>query len=109
MVVQEIQKQPVSGELVHVDFLEIDLDQAMEFVVPVAYQGVAKGVDLGGELQTFKDTVKLKGCPMDVPDTIDVDITNLEQGGAGITYGDLAIPEGVEMMEKPEVTCITVY
>jgi large subunit ribosomal protein L25 len=50
----------------------------------------------------------LKGCPLDIPDVIQVDITPLEQGGAGLTYGDLPIPANVEMLEKSNVTCVTV-
>lgn len=109
VLVQEIQKEPVSGGLLHVDFLEIDLQKAAKFTVPIEYVGTAKGVDLGGELQVFKDTVQLRGCPLDIPDVVQVDITPLEQGGAGITYGDLAIPENVEMLEKADTTCVTVY
>jgi large subunit ribosomal protein L25 len=109
VLVQEIQKDPVSGTLVHVDFLEIELDQALEFIVPIDYVGTAKGVDLGGDLQIFKYQVKLKGNPLDIPDSIEVDITPLEQGGPGVTYGDLMVPEKVEMLEKADVTCVTVY
>ena len=109
VMVQEIQKEPVSGSLLHVDFLEIDLKKAAKFTVPIEYVGTAKGVDLGGELQVFKSTVQLRGCPLDIPDVIQVDITPLEQGGAGLTYGDLAIPENVEMLEKADTTCVVVF
>jgi large subunit ribosomal protein L25 len=108
VLVQEIQKNPVSGKLVHVDFLEIDLAKELTFIVPIEYVGAAKGVDLGGELHTFKNTIHLKGCPLDIPDVIQVDITPLEQGGPGVTYGDLPIPTNVAMLEKPSVTCVSV-
>ncbi|WP_028582940.1 50S ribosomal protein L25 [Desulfogranum mediterraneum] len=109
VLIQEIQKEPVTGSLVHVDFLEIELDQAQEFKVPINYVGTAKGVDLGGEMQIFKNELKLKGCPLDIPDEIEVDVTPLEQGGAGITFGDLPLSDKVEMLEKESVTCVTVY
>ncbi len=109
VLVQEIQKTPVYGSLLHVDFLEVDLQKSAQFTVPIEYIGTAKGVDLGGELQTFKDTIKLQGCPLDIPDVIQADITQLEQGGAGLTYGDLAIPEKVTMLEKADTVCVTVY
>ncbi len=108
VLVQEIQKEPVSGDLLHVDFLEIDLKNAANFTVPIEYVGTAKGVDLGGELQVFKDSVRLRGCPLDIPDVIQVDITPLEQGGAGLSYGDLVIPENVEMLEKAKTICVAV-
>lgn len=108
VLVQEIQKDPVTGSLLHVDFLEIDLQKTANFTVPIEYVGTAKGVDLGGELHIFKDKVHLRGCPLDIPDVIQVDITPLEQGGAGLTFGDLAIPANVEMLEKAGVTCVAV-
>lgn len=109
VLVQEIQKEPVSGGLLHVDFIEIDLKKAARFSVPIEYVGTAKGVDLGGELQVFKETIQLRGCPLDIPDVVKVDITQLEQGGAGLTYGDLVIPENVEMLEKADAVCVAVF
>ncbi len=109
VLVQEIQKEPVSGSLLHVDFLEIDLNKPVKFKVPIEYVGTAKGVDLGGELQVFKGEMQLRGCPLDIPDVIKVDITPLEQGGAGLTFGDLPIPEKVEMLEKSDTLCVIVY
>ena len=97
VLIQEIQKEPVSGNILHVDFIEIDLKKPAKFT------------DLGGELQVFKDSIQLRGCPMDIPDVVKVDISPLEQGGAGLTYNDLAIPENVEMLEKSDVTCVIVY
>lgn len=108
VLVQEIQKDPLTGRLLHVDFLEIDLQKAASFSVPIEYVGTAKGVDLGGELHVFKDTIQLRGCPLDIPDVIQVDITPLEQGGPGLTYGDLAVPANVQMLEKASVTCVAV-
>lgn len=108
VLVQEIQKDPLSGSLLHIDFLEIDLNKAEAFTVPLEYVGTAKGVDLGGELHVFKETVTLRGCPLDIPDSISVDITPLEQGGAGLTYGDIPMPPKVELLEKPAVVCVAV-
>lgn len=109
VLVQEIQKDPITGALVHVDFLEIDLSKPLKFTVPVEYTGTAKGVDLGGELQIFKEAVQLQGCPLDIPDVIKADITPLEQGGAGLTYGDLPVPANVQMLETPGTVCVAVH
>ncbi|MDD2462985.1 MAG: 50S ribosomal protein L25 [Desulfobulbus sp.] len=109
VLVQEIQKDPVTGGLLHVDFLEVALDKPLKFTVPVEYTGTAKGVDLGGELEVYKESITLRGCPLDIPDVIQADITPLEQGGAGLTYGDLAVPANVEMLEKAKTVCVTVH
>ncbi len=108
VLIQEIQKEPITGSLLHVDFLEIDLNKALTFTVPIEYTGKAKGMELGGELQVFKRTVRLRGCPLDIPDMIKADITPLEQGGPGLTYGNLTLPANVEMLEKADTVCVAV-
>jgi len=107
-IVQEIQKDPVSDRLIHVDFLEIDINKPMEFLVPINLVGVARGVDMGGELVVHASEVRLRGCPLDIPDAIEMDITELDRGGAGLTFGDLPVPENVEMLEDPEKTFVEV-
>ncbi|NOX79672.1 MAG: 50S ribosomal protein L25 [Deltaproteobacteria bacterium] len=108
VLVKEIQKNPVTEQLIHVDFLEIPLDQPREFTVPIQYLGKARGVDKGGLLQVFRSSVQLRGCPLDIPDTLEVDITELDQGQAGLTCDDLNIPGNVELLDKRETVCVAV-
>lgn len=108
VLVQEIQKNPVTDTVVHVDFLEIDLDKNLNFIVPVEFTGVARGVDMGGELQVFKKSVTLRGCPLDIPDSIVTDITTLDRGAAGVKVGDLLLPEKVEILDDVNITCVAV-
>ncbi len=107
VLVQEIQKEPVSDQLVHVDFLEIDLQEKREFFVPISFVGVAKGVDMGGEMEVFSSRVRLKGCPLDIPDSIETDITYLDRGEK-MLLGDLKLPDNVEMVDSPEFVCVSV-
>ncbi|MCL7488209.1 MAG: 50S ribosomal protein L25 [Desulfobulbaceae bacterium] len=99
VLVQEIQKNPVTDSLVHIDFLEIDLEKPAVFTVPLQYTGTPKGVDLGGELQKVATAIKLKGCPLDIPDYVEVDIKGLGRGES-LTFDDIALPEKVEMLSK---------
>lgn len=108
VLVQEIQKDPATDKLVHVDFLEIELDKPLDFRVPVEFTGVARGVDMGGELQILKDQVRLRGCPLDIPDSLKADITELDRGEAGVTFGDLELPPNVELLDNAELTCVQV-
>ena len=107
VLVKEIQKNPVTDRLVHVDFFEIALEKPTVFTVPIKYVGTAKGVDLGGELQISKDKVKLSGCPLDIPNFIEVDISELDRGD-GLKVADLSTSDKVEMLEKSEAACISV-
>ncbi len=108
VLVKEIQKNPVTEQLIHVDFIEISLDQPREFTVPIQYLGKARGVDKGGLLQVLRAGVKLRGCPLDIPDTIAVDISELDMGQAGLTCDDLDIPNNVELIEKRDTVCVAV-
>ncbi len=108
-LVQEIQKHPVVERVMHVDFLEIELDQPVDFTVPLRLDGVAKGVELGGELQVPIHSVTLRGCPMDIPDEIVIDITPLERGGDPVCCADLVIPDNVEMKNDPATRCVSVF
>ncbi len=108
VLVQEIQKDPVSDRVLHIDFLEINLEQSLNFVVPVEFVGVARGIDMGGELQVLKTEVHLRGCPLDIPDVIEANIVELDRGEAGLTFGDLSLPDNVTMLEDATVTCVQV-
>ena len=107
-LVQEIQKDPVTVELIHVDFVEIDLEKQAEFSVPLKFKGTPKGVDLGGDLQVLRTEIQLFGRPLDIPDVVVSDITALEQGGKGLSYGDIAVPAGVQMLSKADTVCVQV-
>ncbi len=107
VLLQEMQKNPVTDQLIHVDFLEIELDKPVTFSVPLKYTGTPKGVDLGGDLQVLTNSIKLRGCPLDIPDYIEVGIKGLERG-ASLTCGDIELPEKVEMLSKATKTCVAV-
>jgi len=108
VLVQEIQRDPVVEQLIHVDFLEIELDKASDFVVPLRLIGVAKGVELGGQLRVSRKTITLRGCPLDVPDEIVADITDLDSGGDSLSCAVLEIPANVEMLDDPATVCVSV-
>ncbi|WP_446009666.1 50S ribosomal protein L25 [Candidatus Electrothrix sp.] len=109
VLIREIQKDPVQEKVLHVDFQEIDLESTRKFNVPLRLTGVAKGVDMGGDLNVPKQSIVLQGRPLDIPDEITTDITSLERGGDGIHCGDLPIPENVKMLDNPSDVCAVVY
>jgi len=107
VLVKEIQKNPATDRLIHVDFFEIELDKPVDLAVPLKYKGTAQGVDLGGELQIAKNVVHLRGCPLDIPDFIEMEISALDRGD-GLTFGDITLPEKVEMLDGNDVVCVSV-
>ena len=108
VLIKDIQTDPITDAVLHVDFLEIDLDKEITLEVPVNYTGTAKGVDMGGILNILAHTVKVKGMPLAIPDSITVDVTPLELTSHGITCGDLAVPDNVELEEELDRVCVSV-
>jgi large subunit ribosomal protein L25 len=108
VLIKDIQTDPVTDSVLHVDFLEIDMDRDIVLDVAVVYTGTAKGVDMGGILNIMAHTVKIKGMPLAIPDEITIDVTPLEMTGHGITCGDLAIPENVTLEEELDKVCVSI-
>lgn len=107
VVVGEVQTDPVRDTLVHVDFLEIDLNKERSFNVQIDYQGIAKGVDLGGVLNVIHDSVIIEGKPLDVPDEFVVDVTEMSMGDE-IICGTISIPDNVRMLTDSEAVAVSV-
>src|SRR3954468_24586974 len=82
-LVQEVQHHPLSGSILHVDFHEVAEDEKVTIMVPVETTGEAVGVKTGGgvlEHVLFK--IKVRALPKDLPEVINVDVSNLEIGQA---------------------------
>jgi large subunit ribosomal protein L25 len=108
VLIKDVQKDPISDTLIHVDFFEILLDKKITLAVQMKYIGIAKGVDLGGILNISAQTVKINGLPLDIPDEIVIDVSPLDLGGQGFFCKDLEIPENVTLEEDPERSCVSV-
>lgn len=96
-IVKDIQFNPVSDELQHIDFLELIPGQSIKVNVPVKYKGVSPGVKVGGKLMTQMRSVKIKTTPENLIDELHLDISKLELGAA-IRVRDLTVPENVEVL-----------
>ncbi len=101
-LLKEYQTDPVMGELLHTDFFEVSLKEAIIVTVPVNAVGVAVGVKRdGGILQNVTREIEIECLPDKIPGHIDVDISELEIGGS-IHVSDLIVPEGVKIVSNLE-------
>lgn len=103
----EIQTDPVTDRLIHVDFCEIDLEKIRTYSVPIVYNGTAKGVDLGGDMVVNHNKVVLEGKPLDIPDEFVIDVTSLGMGES-VKCGEIAIPENVRMVTDSETLAVSI-
>ncbi|MCS7232985.1 MAG: 50S ribosomal protein L25/general stress protein Ctc [Synergistetes bacterium] len=109
VLVKDIQVDPITDEVIHVDFLELEKGKAITVEVPIVIVGkeVCKGVKMGGILEQYLWSVEVECLPRNIPDRIEVDVTNLEMGES-IHVEDLQLPEGVKVLEDPETTVVVI-
>ena len=102
-ILKEVQVHPVSEMLLHVDFLRISEDRKIKMDIPARLVGQAPGVAKGGALIQKRTSLKVMGYPKDMPDHIDVDVSELDFHHA-IKVGDMNIP-GLEFLD-PKASAI---
>lgn len=107
-LVQEVQHAPVGGEVMHVDFHAVSVDEVIEAEVPIEPMGVAEGVkNFGGLLEQSVRALEVECLPKDLPDKITVDVSALNIGDS-IHVRDIPLPEGVRTKIQPELTVFSV-
>ena len=106
-LVKDVQHDPVSGEVIHVDFQHISADKPIRVTVPIRVLGLADGVkNFGGVLQHSAREVQVEALPAAIPDHIDLDVTNLGIHQA-IHASDIAL-EGVTVVTAGDQTIVSV-
>ena len=96
VLVKELQRHPVYGGYVHVDFFQVDLTQKITVSVPIHFVGKARGVEFGGILDHPLRDLEVECLPRAIPEFIEVDVSSLEVGQS-IHVSELRLPEGVEV------------
>ena len=106
-MVKELQVHPVSRNFLHVDFYEVSMDSKLKVKVPVVIKGKAKGVELGGMLQILRHELEVLCLPLEVPESIEVDVTDLDMGDS-IHTGDISLAGNIEFSEETNFTVVTI-
>ncbi|GAB4043727.1 50S ribosomal protein L25/general stress protein Ctc [Spirosoma jeollabukense] len=96
-VLQEAQFHPVSDVLLHADFLLITDQKPIKIAVPVRLLGTAPGVQKGGKLVTRVRKLRVKGTVENIPDFIDIDVSNLDLGKS-VRVGQIQV-KNIELLE----------
>lgn len=79
-ILQDIQFDPVSDKILHIDFYQLHADKEITMEVPVKVVGNSKGVMAGGVLRLNQRKLKVRALPANLPDFVEADITDLEMG-----------------------------
>ena len=103
-LIREIQRHPVKRHIVHVDFQQLVAGEKVTVSVPLRFHGVPEGVRVsGGILEETMHQVHLRVDPAQIPDHVDVDVTNLTIGH-NLHIRDITLPDGVTVLDEPGAT-----
>ena len=100
-IIQEMQRHPLTFEILNVDFKEISLKENLVSKVPVVTKGDSPGVQVGGVLEQHLWEIKVSCLPMDIPEEFRIDISTLDVGDF-LHVRDLPLSGKVRIEENPK-------
>jgi len=108
VMIRELQRDPVTNRVVHVDFVRIDTAKTLEVSVPVQLLGIPEGVkNEAGILDHVHREVLVACLPNAIPEHLDVDVSELHVN-QHVSVSDLTVGEGVTLLDDPETIIATV-
>ena len=106
-MIKELQVHPVSRNYLHIDFYEIDMDRKITVGVQVVITGTSVGVERGGILQIIRRELEVKCLPFEVPEFIEIDVTDLDMGDS-VHVKDISLDGEVEFLGESNLTVVTI-
>ena len=103
----DVQRDPVSGRLVHVDFAPVNMRERIEVTVPLRVVGDSPGAEEGGVLQQVAYEVQIETLPGDIPQELTLDVSSLGMN-ENLTLADVRLPDGNSLISDPEEVAATV-
>lgn len=101
-LIQDVQWDPVSSELVHLDLHQVRMDEKLHTEIPIRFDGIAPAVkELGGTLVKSLEHVKVECLPDALVPELTLDISSLKTFEDQLTVADLPCPEGIKLLHEP--------
>ena len=109
VLIQDIQLDPVSDVLMHVDFLAVNKNEKVTTEVPLKIIGESAVEKLGlGKIQVLKDFIEVEAFPQDLPHDFTVDISTIQDINDTIFVKDIKVSSKVTVLDEPEQALVTV-
>lgn len=106
-IIREVQAHPWKRTLYHLSFFAVSKGQVLTLVVPLELIGEAKGFEAGGILEQNVTELNISCAPINIPESIQIDITDFEVG-TNLSVGDIVLPEGVTVLDDLEQTVFSI-
>ncbi|MDI3280958.1 MAG: 50S ribosomal protein L25, partial [Bacillota bacterium] len=107
VLIKEIQRDPVRGHLLHVDFHAVAMDEPVTTMVPVVLTGEGRRVSDGGIIQHGIRELEISCLPVHIPEHIEVDVSGLKLGES-LKVGDLKVSKEIQILTPPEDVVVSV-
>jgi large subunit ribosomal protein L25 len=107
-MVRDMQVDPVSRQVIHIDFQRVEMTEKIRVTVPIELVGNAVGAKLGGMVDFVTRDVQVECLPGDIPKHVDLDVTNIEVGQHAEAK-DLTMPNGVVLADEPEKVILSIH
>lgn len=107
VLLKEMQEHPLTGRILHADFVEVDLTKRLEVTVPLHFVGRAVGVVAGGILQPVIRELEVECPATSIPEAIEIDVSGLDIHDS-IHVKDVPLPPDVRCLMEPALTVVTV-
>lgn len=106
-MIRELQTSPVKGQIVHVDFMVVQMDKPVHAAITLRFVNDPAGVKAGGVLTMNFHEINVEAKPGDLPEAIDIDVAALEIGDS-LHVGDIVAPSGVTVLDDAEEVLVSV-
>lgn len=101
VLIREVQRDPVTSRIMHVDLYRILADETVRSVIPLVQRGDAPAASLEGMVSQLLDAIEVECLPKDMPEAVEIDLSKLTDIGSHITVAELSIPEGIQVLTPP--------
>ncbi len=109
VVVREVQKHPLSGEIIHVDFYQVSMTEKIKVDVPITLIGEAPALRLKGTMLVRElSRLNVECLPDSIPANVQVDISSLAEEDQSIHVKDISLDEGITVLDDPEHVIVRV-
>ena len=108
IIVKALQYDHLGKNVIHADFMRVDVRELVKITVPIELKGTAQGTTEGGIVEEHSDHIEIECKATDIPERIVISVKNLKVGDS-LHAGDIELPEGVKLVSSPDTLLISCH
>ena len=109
VIVKDIQKEPLSGELLHVDLYQVRMEENIKIEVPLSILGEAPAIkEHGGILIQNLNSLEIECLPANMPHSVEIDISELSELDQALHVKDIPVPDTITVLTNPDAAVVQI-